>query len=99
MYCSELVWKIYNDATGIEIGALKELKDFDFDLPLSVTAFKFKVPGAPSVTCSGNRLNSQAKSALRKAKRGASVQIFDIKSKSSGPRIKPASPIIIELSN
>ena len=68
-------------------------------LPLSVTAFKFKVPGAPSVTCSGNRLNSQAKSALRKAKRGASVQIFDIKSKSSGPRIKPASPIIIELSN
>ena len=28
-----------------------------------------------------------------------SVQIFDIKSKSSGPRIKPASPIIIELSN
>ena len=29
MYCSELVWKIYNEATGIEIGALKELKDFD----------------------------------------------------------------------
>tara|TARA_B100001287_G_scaffold9437_4_gene7321 strand:- start:5283 stop:6143 length:861 start_codon:yes stop_codon:yes gene_type:complete len=29
MYCSELVWKIYKEATGIEIGGLKELKDFD----------------------------------------------------------------------
>jgi len=85
---------------NVEIGKVgAELKDFDFDLPLSVTSFKFKVPGAPSVSCSGNRLNSQAKAALRKAKRGASVQIFDIKSSSSGPRIKPASPIIIELSN
>ncbi|MFD2822040.1 gliding motility protein GldM [Lacinutrix iliipiscaria] len=85
---------------NVEIGRVEAvLEDFDFDLPLTVTSFKFKVPGAPSVTCSGNRLNSQAKSALRKAKRGSDVQIFDIKSKSSGPRIKPASPIIIELSN
>ena len=29
MYCSELVWKIYNEAFGIEIGALKKLGDFD----------------------------------------------------------------------
>ncbi len=29
MYCSELVWKIYNESMGIEIGELKELKDFD----------------------------------------------------------------------
>ena len=28
-YCSELVWKIYQEATGIEIGQLKALKDFD----------------------------------------------------------------------
>ena len=85
---------------NVEIGKVgAALLDFDFDLPLTVTSFKFKVPGAPSVTCSGNRLNSQAKSALRKAKRGSDIQIFDIKSKSSGPRIKPASPIIIELSN
>jgi len=85
---------------NVEIGKIvAELDDFDFDLPLTVTGFKFKVPGQPSVNVSGNRLNGQAKSALRKAKRGASVQIFDIKSKSSGPRIKPASPIVIELSN
>lgn len=29
IYCSELVWKIYNQATGLEIGNLKKLKDFD----------------------------------------------------------------------
>jgi len=29
IYCSELVWKIYKHATGIEIGQLEELKDFD----------------------------------------------------------------------
>ncbi|MFD2542333.1 gliding motility protein GldM [Lacinutrix gracilariae] len=85
---------------NVEIGKVEAvLEDFDFDLPLTVTSFKFKVPGSPSVTCSGNRLNSQAKAALRKAKRGSAVQIFDIKSKSNGPRIKPAAPIIIELSN
>ncbi|MDO6596153.1 gliding motility protein GldM [Oceanihabitans sp. 2_MG-2023] len=85
---------------NVEIGKVQAvLEDFDFDLPLKVTSFKFKVPGSPSVTCQGNRLNSQAKSALRKAKRGSDVQIFDIKSSSNGPRIKPAAPIIIQLSN
>ncbi|WP_055444423.1 gliding motility protein GldM [Lacinutrix himadriensis] len=85
---------------NVEIGRVEAvLEDFDFDLPLKVTSFKFKVPGSPSVTCQGNKLNSQAKSALRKAKRGSDVQIFDIKSSSNGPRIKPAAPIIIELSN
>lgn len=29
MYCSELVWKIYKEATGIEIGKLENLSDFD----------------------------------------------------------------------
>lgn len=29
IYCSELVWKIYKEATEIEIGELDELKDFD----------------------------------------------------------------------
>jgi len=58
-----------------------------------------KVPGQPSVTVSGNKLNGQAKAALRKAKRGADVQIFEIRSRSNGPKIKPAAPIIIELAN
>ncbi len=29
MYCSELIWKIYQRATGIEIGKLDKLSDFD----------------------------------------------------------------------
>jgi hypothetical protein len=29
IYCSELVWKIYHEAFGIELGELQELKDFD----------------------------------------------------------------------
>ena len=86
---------------NIEIGTIKaELEDFDFDLPLTVTSFKIKIPGQATVNVSGNKLNGQAKAALRKARRGDAVQIFDIKSKSSGgPRIKPASPIAIEVAN
>lgn len=29
IYCSELVWKIYNEAIGLEIGELEKLGDFD----------------------------------------------------------------------
>ena len=29
IYCSELIWKIYQRATGIEIGHLQKLSDFD----------------------------------------------------------------------
>ncbi len=29
IYCSELIWKIYQRATGIEIGNLEKLRDFD----------------------------------------------------------------------
>lgn len=33
IYCSELIWKIYKEGTGIEIGKLQELKDFDLSNP------------------------------------------------------------------
>lgn len=29
IYCSELIWKIYQRATGLEIGKLQQLSDFD----------------------------------------------------------------------
>ena len=29
MYCSELIWKIYQRSTGLEIGKLEKLRDFD----------------------------------------------------------------------
>lgn len=33
IYCSELVWKIYKEGAGIEVGALQQLKDFDLSSP------------------------------------------------------------------
>jgi len=33
LYCSELVWKIYQRATGIELSPLKQLKEFDLTSP------------------------------------------------------------------
>ena len=34
IYCSELVWKIYRDALGVEIGARQKLRDFDLSDPV-----------------------------------------------------------------
>jgi hypothetical protein len=33
IYCSELVWKIYNETFDIEIGKLQELREFDLSNP------------------------------------------------------------------
>ncbi len=81
------------------IGA--KFEDFDFELPLNVSGFKFKVPGQPTINVSGGKLNSRAKAALRKAKRGSAVQIFDIQAKARGVSIilKKVSPVFIELTN
>ena len=82
------------------IGAI--LPDFDFNLKLNVTGFKIKVPGQPTARVSGSKLNSQAKSALKRAKRGESVQIFDINAKlatGGSYRVKKVSPVIVELTN
>ena len=81
------------------IGA--KFDDFDFELPLRVKGFKFKVPGQPTINVSGNKLNSRAKAALRKAKRGSSATIFDIQAKATGVSIiiKKVSPVIVELTN
>jgi len=81
------------------IGA--KFDDFDFELPLRVTGFKFKVPGQPTIQVSGDKLDSRAKQALKKAKRGSGVQIFDIEAKAQGVSVilKKVSPVFIELTN
>jgi uncharacterized protein YycO len=33
IYCSELVWKMYKESTGLEVGKLKKLKEFDLTHP------------------------------------------------------------------
>ena len=82
------------------VGAM--LEDFDFDLNLAVGGFKFKVPGQPTIVVKGNKLNSQAKSALKRAKRGDAVQIFDINAYITNNRsykLKKVSPVVVELTN
>lgn len=82
------------------VGAL--LEDFDFDLNLKVSGFKFKVPGQPTVSVKGNKLDTRAKSALRRAKRGEAVQIFDVNAfitNNKSYKLKKVSPVIIEITN
>ena len=40
IYCSELVWKIYEFTTGLKIGELKKLKDFDLTNPEVIKIMK-----------------------------------------------------------
>ena len=82
------------------IGA--KLDDFDFELPLDITGFSFKVPGQPTINVNGNKLDTRAKNALRKARRGSGVQIFNIQAKirgNSSYKLKKVSPVFIELTN
>ncbi len=82
------------------VGAM--LEDFDFDLNLKVSGFKFKVPGQPTVAVSGGRLDSRAKSALKRAKRGDAVQIFDINAyitNNKSYKLKKVSPVVVEITN
>lgn len=82
------------------VGAV--LEDFDFELPIQVTSFKIKVPGQPSVEVNGTKLNDQAKTALRKARRGDGIQIFDIKAQiqnNASYKLKGVSPVFVELTN
>jgi gliding motility-associated protein GldM len=77
------------------------LEDFVFDLKLKVNSFKFKVPGQPTITVTGRKLNGRAQNALSRAKRGDQVTIFGLKASVVGSsiKLKDASPVIIELSN
>ena len=78
------------------------LEDFDFDLNLAVSGFKFKVPGQPTVSVRGNKMNAKAKQALSRAKRGDVVQIFDIEAyitNNKSYKLKKVSPVVVEITN
>jgi gliding motility-associated protein GldM len=88
---------------NVEIATVEAvLNDFDFELNIRVTQFKIKVPGQPSVSVNGNKMNDQAKNALRKASRGDGVQIFDIKAEivgNSAYKLPTVSPVFVEITN
>ncbi|XLS28650.1 gliding motility protein GldM [Flavobacteriaceae bacterium M23B6Z8] len=89
-----------NNLSISTVGAI--LEDFDFDLNLAISGFKFKVPGQPTVQVRGGKLDARAKGALKRAKRGDAVQIFDIEAYITNNRtykLKKVSPVVIELTN
>ncbi len=47
IYCSELVWKIYKEGAGIEIGALQSLRDFDLTHPAVQAKIRERYQGRP----------------------------------------------------
>ena len=74
------------------------LEDFDFDLPLKTTQFRFRAPGQPSVVINGDRLNAKAKQMLSRIKNGQNIIISDIKviiPTNPSYKIKQTSPISI----
>ncbi len=46
IYCSELVWKVFDRALKIDIGKLRKLKDFDLSSPEVQTKLKERYPDA-----------------------------------------------------
>lgn len=76
-----------------------ELPDFLFDLKFVVLSFKVKVPGQATILVNGNKMNAQAQAAIKKARVGDVIGIFDVKSKVNGvsTKIKDASPVTIEI--
>lgn len=88
--------------SGVEKGTVRaDFEAFDFELPLRVTQFDFKVPGQPTITVRGGKLDAKAKNALKRAKRGQTVQFINIKAKTvtAGPIIKKVSPVFVEITN
>lgn len=88
---------------NLEIATISAmLEDFDFDLKLSVRSFKISVPGQPSVQVTGSKMNSSAINAIKRAKRGDIVQIFDIEASIIGNtsyRLKKVAPVVVEITN
>ncbi len=88
---------------NVEIGTVgAALPDFDFDVKLLVSGFDFKAPGQPTIRVRGTKLDSKAKSALRRVKKGQTVQIFNIQARLAGNssyKLKKVYPVTIEITN
>lgn len=86
---------------GLRISSVgAKIPNFPFDMNLKVTDFSFRVEGERTIRVHGDRLNTAAKRVLKSARRGATVQIFDINARIIGNtdyKLPPVSPIIIQL--
>ena len=61
-----------------------ELEDFDFPVSVNVTQFTVKVPGQPTVVVNGSKMDANAKSKIKLAKRGDVIVIGNIKASFTG---------------
>lgn len=63
IYCSELVWKVYDRALGVRIGRLQRLRDFDLSDPLVRTKLRERygerIPFAEPVVSPGEMFASE----------------------------------------
>jgi len=87
--------------SSLERGSVEaRLEDFDFDLPLKTTEFRFRAPGQPSMVIKGDKLDTRAKNALSRIKNGQTVIISDIKvviPSNPSYKLKPTRPISITM--
>ena len=87
--------------SSLERGSVEaRLEDFDFDLPLKTTEFRFRAPGQPSMVIKGDKLDTRAKNALSRIKNGQTVIISDIKvviPTNPKYKLKPTRPISITI--
>ncbi len=62
IYCSELVWKVYKAATGIEVGNLQPMREYDLSHPLVKAVMRErygnKVPLDEKMVSPGNIFDS-----------------------------------------
>lgn len=47
LYCSELVWKVYQEGAGIEVGARKKMRDYDLTSPVVKKIMKQRYGNKP----------------------------------------------------
>lgn len=74
----------------IHISVAKEkLLSFDYAFQQKATSFKLKVPAYPTHQNSGRAFDAASRELLKKAKQGASIQIFDIKDDGNSSVSKP----------
>lgn len=94
--------------TKMPLGTLKVatveavIPDFEFDLKLNVTSFKVKIPGRPTYTVRGNKLDAKVKKALDRVRVGQTVQIRDISVKlpgNSSYKVAKVSTVLVTINS
>ena len=74
IYCSELVWKIYDRGIGIRVGKLQKIRDLDLSDPIVKTKMKErygnKVPLEETVISPGEMFSSDLLVTVTKGKQG-----------------------------